>query len=869
MADKYKKNLIVLAFVLFSVMVVGLFSFITDPSQTVGFGLSYVSGLSMIFLPCTLPLALLIVPIALKKSVKKGITLALLFGAGLMITFSIYGVVFSYIGSVIGLLTANIIAGIVGGLMAYLFGMSELGVIKMKVPGYSGPLPGFVHTIKSEYFKIFIFGMILANVGLGCPNPAFYVLLAYVISSTDVFTGWAIMAVHGIGRATPLIFMAVLAMIGVNALSSVESRSASIRKWTAWGLIIVGIILFTTTGMFREWFEHSPVHTFWNDVVFYLTNGAVTEDERLHTEESSIISSVPQHLAPYAMLLMLSIPILLYYFGKDSKMRAGSKKVAVILIAVLVSLGAAYAIVSNMPSEDDHHMGEENVVPHSHDEDDHMDEMMMEVVFSDIDRSVSGIDSAGKSQMVELSDGDTFQLDARPVSKDILGDRVRMLGYNGQIPGPLLKVEQGSTVYLNFTNNMEFETTVHSHGLRLDNKFDGVPEVTQDSVETGGSFLYELTFPDDGMYWYHPHVREDLQQELGLYGNILVVPSTDSYNEVDSEVALFLDDISMFGSDVETLNSEISTHSLMGRFGNLMLVNGETDYEMSVGRGDVVRFYLTDSANTRTFNFSIEGHEMKLVGGDSGRYEMEEIVDSVVISPSERYIVEVLFEEEGEFNIQHRTPSSLYILGSVNVVEGKEPDTSFFSLNENEEVVRDIDRVRDRFDDEPDLEIELTVDIGGMGTMGGMDHMEHGMESGMMMEHSETGIEWEDDMGMMNILSTDKDTRWIMRDASTGRENMDIDYTAKVGDVKKIRLFNDPDSAHPMQHPIHLHGQRFLVISEDGVPNDNLVWKDTALVTTGKTVDILVEFTNPGEWMAHCHIAEHLSSGMMMSIDVI
>jgi FtsP/CotA-like multicopper oxidase with cupredoxin domain len=97
---------------------------------------------------------------------------------------------------------------------------------------------------------------------------------------------------------------------------------------------------------------------------------------------------------------------------------------------------------------------------------------------------------------------------------------------------------------------------------------------------------------------------------------------------------------------------------------------------------------------------------------------------------------------------------------------------------------------------------------------------------------------------------------------------MNFSMSAKIGDKVKIRLFNDPDSDHPMQHPIHLHGQRFIVLSDDGVLNNNLVWKDTVLVPVGHTVDIVVDVTNPGEWMMHCHIAEHLESGMMTSFVV-
>ena len=109
---------------------------------------------------------------------------------------------------------------------------------------------------------------------------------------------------------------------------------------------------------------------------------------------------------------------------------------------------------------------------------------------------------------------------------------------------------------------------------------------------------------------------------------------------------------------------------------------------------------------------------------------------------------------------------------------------------------------------------------------------------------------------------------WILRDVETGAENGDIQWEFDVGDVVKLRIHNTPDSFHPMNHPIHIHGQRFLVLSMDGRETENLVWKDTAIVPVGSTMDVLVELSNPGEWMIHCHIAEHLHSGMMFSFSV-
>ena len=131
------------------------------------------------------------------------------------------------------------------------------------------------------------------------------------------------------------------------------------------------------------------------------------------------------------------------------------------------------------------------------------------------------------------------------------------------------------------------------------------------------------------------------------------------------------------------------------------------------------------------------------------------------------------------------------------------------------------------------------------------------------------GIEWEDDMVEVNRKTTPANMRWKLVDRDTGAENAQIDWTFRVGDQVKLRLVNEMDSDHPMPHPFHVHGAgRFLILARDDVVEPNLVWKDTVLVRTGETVDILLDVTNPGRWMAHCHIAEHHESGMMLSFNV-
>jgi FtsP/CotA-like multicopper oxidase with cupredoxin domain len=245
---------------------------------------------------------------------------------------------------------------------------------------------------------------------------------------------------------------------------------------------------------------------------------------------------------------------------------------------------------------------------------------------------------------------------------------------------------------------------------------------------------------------------------------------------------------------------------------------------------------------------------MKLVGSDGGAFEKEGFVDSVVISPSERSIIEVLFDREGAFDIKNINPLREYSMGKVFVAGEPDKDFSadFYSLRENKYAKEDIAQFKKYFKKDVDAQFKLTLE------------MMHRMP--MMFDSHD--IEWEDTMGMMNAHMTDALTKWIIEDSSTGKQNMDISMKWNRGDKIKIRLFNDPRSMHPMQHPIHFHGQRFLVLNKDGVENTNLVWKDTVLVPAGSTIDILLDAENPGAWMAHCHIAEHLSSGMMMEFVV-
>ena len=270
---------------------------------------------------------------------------------------------------------------------------------------------------------------------------------------------------------------------------------------------------------------------------------------------------------------------------------------------------------------------------------------------------------------MELADGAVFDLQIAPVRKRLGDATVRMLAYNGSIPGPTLKVRQGSEIEVNVVNQGDMEATVHWHGLRLENRYDGTHE-TQAPIPVGGSYPCRVSFPDAGLYWYHPHIREDYGQEMGLYGNVLVVPDDPDYwPPAHRDVFLTLDDVLVEDGRVAPFSRSETTHAAMGRFGNVLLVGGEPDLSITARAGEVVRLYLTNTANTRVFKAQLPGARMKLVGADSGRCEHEELIEDVVLAPSERAVIDVLFDEPGQLTLEHHTPDRAYPLATITVSE--------------------------------------------------------------------------------------------------------------------------------------------------------------------------------------------------------
>src|SRR5215207_595553 len=336
--------------------------------------------------------------------------------------------------------------------------------------------------------------------------------------------------------------------------------------------------------------------------------------------------------------------------------------------------------------------------------------------------STEGLEEARRPDVVELSDGDEFELRIAPVTKEIGGNSVRMLAYNGSIPGPTLNVRQGSEVLVHAVNEGDLEATVHWHGLRLENEYDGTHQ-TQTPIPVGESFTYRLRFPDEGLYWYHPHIRQDYGQEMGLYGNILVEPNErDYWPPAHREVLLTLDDILLDADGrIAPFNPHETDYVAMGRFGTTFLIAGEPEPSMSVKQGEVVRFYLTDTANTRVFKVGVAGGRMKLVGGDSGRHEREEMVEDVILAPSERVVVDVLFDQPGEAMLEHRTPERSYPLAAITIAEERaEPQLQpeYEGLRVNDDLSAERNRIAPYLEAAPDKTLAFVAEMDEIGGEG-------------------------------------------------------------------------------------------------------------------------------------------------------
>jgi len=330
--SKLKTILAVAAISLFAIIVVGsLWFLLWSPASPVGVGwylFSFTAGLTMIVLPCTLPLAFVVVPLSMGKGMAKGLGIALSFGIGVALMLSMYGVLAAIIGEVaIGTLGAplEVVKNwlyFIAGVLAYLFALGEIGLVKFRMPTYSGAAPAFIQR-QSDLIKPFFLGLFLGNIGVGCPHPATPVILTRIAASGDVFYGWLLFFTHAAGRILPLLLLAFLAVLGVNALQWLVARKDKIERATGWGMIFVAAFILVLGLFTHDWWVNSGQHTLLEDItqeerfLGIITNRLGVEAPHRHgLEEGTGLLGAPLDWGNWVLVALWITPMWWYYVKK-------------------------------------------------------------------------------------------------------------------------------------------------------------------------------------------------------------------------------------------------------------------------------------------------------------------------------------------------------------------------------------------------------------------------------------------------------------------------------------------------------------------------------------------------------------------------
>jgi len=421
-------------------------------------------------------------------------------------------------------------------------------------------------------------------------------------------------------------------------------------------------------------------------------------------------------------------------------------------------------------------------------------------------------------------------LEARVVEVELApGRRVSMWTYNGLLPGPRIEANVGNTVRIRFKNSLPEATTIHWHGIRVPAAMDGVPTV-QTPIAAGAEFTYEFVVPDAGTFWYHPHVRSDEQVERGLYGAFVVRGDGEPTTTTDRVVVL--DDLLV--DDDWTLSDFDSAQAMVGRQGNLILANGRAHPIAPMDRGGLHRFRFINAANARYFRMALPGHRLVQIGTDGGMLEAPREVDEVLLVPGERADVLVVGTGEAREAVDWKTLR--YDRGHGT---GDLPDAVVFQSRNGDADPIVTPPVPSSLATVPALpaatvrrDVKLEESAGGGGA-----HAGHGSSGTMGPVFSINGQ--------------------VYPDATP--------IAAQLGAVEEWSIVN----ATEMDHPFHLHGFRFQVVSTGGEAPAFAAWRDTINVPADETVVFRVRLEDhPGTWMFHCHILEHAERGMMGELEV-
>lgn len=417
----------------------------------------------------------------------------------------------------------------------------------------------------------------------------------------------------------------------------------------------------------------------------------------------------------------------------------------------------------------------------------------------------------------------TIHLDILPGQQELSpGLSTQVWSYNGQVPGTPILTFPGEHLVIEGTNRLPVATNIHWHGLVVPNDQDG-PMVT---IAPGAAFRYEFTVRQSGTFWYHSHFRPVVDQvDMGLYGAIIsAAPEDKSYS---GDHVFVLDDWAVNGQGQRLPGTGIGH---MERQGNIETVNGKTAeaIEPLVFRhGELHKLRIINASTAAIHTLRISGHQFRVTHTDGNPVGKPWLTDTLVLYPAERIDAEVeaLGQPGGLYSIDSDRPEGGLMI-PVNYAAGLvKPVASPF--------VPPAPRAFAGLAARP-ADFTLVLDSrmsGGMGRMG---------KGGMMS--------------------------WTINGKAFPET---VPLKIKLGQIVKVRFVNnDTKNMHPMNHPIHLHGTSFQVLSVGGQAPDGELWKDTVAVPAGSFVDVAFRYSEPGMWMLHCHILDHEDNGMMTDIEV-
>lgn len=419
-----------------------------------------------------------------------------------------------------------------------------------------------------------------------------------------------------------------------------------------------------------------------------------------------------------------------------------------------------------------------------------------------------------------------FNITAAPAVVPLFNGRhVNVWAYNGQVPGPTLRIRLGETLRVVFTNKLPQSSTIHWHGVRLPNNMDGVPGVTQPPVKPGESFTYEFTPKDAGTFWFHPHIRASEQVERGLFGVLIVEDAKPP--PYSKDIVWVLDDW-LLGQDGEISPQFNTRHDLAhdGRWGNKITVNGDEEASTVVRPGERIRLRVLNVANGRIFKPDFSSLKSEVIAVD-GMYAARPLsAAGFEISPGNRLDFDITFSPEMKgqrVTVFDRFTRQPFRLAEIRI-EGEAIPTSEFSSP----AAAHIPQWKLSDDIEPRLTLRLNARSGGP-----------------------FGIQW---------TLNEK----VMDHTNDSHEHLFEPYQLPYSRWSKVRFTNESFRLHPM----HMHGTFFKLLTRNGQRVDEPHWRDTVLVHAKETVEIGLVPQDKGKWMVHCHILEHAESGMMTLVEV-